>query len=73
MLLTEMMLDIERAHQERIAAAEKACVDHYASRHKTRLWLWRKLHWDRLMNRRWVFGGTVEGERFNYSQGSDEQ
>lgn len=68
-LLTEMMLDMERAHQQRIQAAEQACVEHYASSHKVRFWLWRKLHWDRLMNNRWIVGGATGGDKFSFSQG----
>jgi hypothetical protein len=69
-LLSEMMEDMERAHRERIEAAEAACLLHYQSKHRLRIWLWHRLHWDGLMNKRWVFFGETSGEQFKYGTGS---
>jgi hypothetical protein len=65
-LLTEMMKEMERAHREQIQAAENACRAHYRSNHGLRLWLWEHLHWNGIMNKRWVFYGSTSGEPFQY-------
>lgn len=65
-LLTQMVADSEQAYRERVLAAEEACQRHYETNHRLRLWLWKRLHWNGLMNRRWVFWGSSSGEMFRY-------
>lgn len=65
--LLQMMAEMEADHRERVRAAEQACEVHYARRHGVRLWLWRRLHWDPIMNRRWILWGGKVGEEFRYS------
>lgn len=71
-LLTLMMEESERAHRERVLAAERACVAHYEKHHRTRLWLWHRLHWNAIMNRRWLIGGEDPGSTFEYGTPSTE-
>ncbi len=68
-LLDEMAWALEQAHRERIRAAEEACASHFRKRHPARLWLWRRLKWNPIMNKRWLlWGQKTWAERFDYSQ-----
>lgn len=51
-LLTAMMLDAERVHQEMLKRAEDACVRHFEERHPRRLRLFRRYGWKWLMRQR---------------------
>lgn len=63
-MLTAMMLAAEDEHQEMLRTVEEICAEHFRSEHPRRLWLWQKLGWDRIMNRRWFFWG----QRFDFEQ-----
>lgn len=69
-MLAAMALDAEAAHQAAVKAASEACASHYRRRHRARLWLWRRLKWHWLMNRRFPWQER-SGEQFDFTrQGS---
>lgn len=65
-LLADMALDAERAHREKVEAAERACTDHFLKRHQLRYRVWKRLRWNRIMTRRWLFGPMLAGESFKF-------
>ncbi len=69
-MLTAMMLESERAHQEMLAIAEENCTKHMRAQHAWRYRLWQRFDWEWLMNKRWPWQRTPEMERFDYAKSS---
>ena len=51
-MLTLMMEEANRMHEELVLKAEEACASHFRERHPLRLRLWKKLKWNWVLNRR---------------------
>jgi hypothetical protein len=67
-LLAQMAQDAENTHQEMVKSAQEACAEHFRTKHAVRLWLWRRIGWRWLMQRRWPWGGVRDVDEFDFSK-----
>ena len=63
-MLTAMMIEAERAHQEKLATVEAACLAHFQSDHALRWRIAHFLRWEGLMARKWPWTRRSTLEKF---------